>query len=158
LIALRALRPAADNPFVLALIVAWLLFVAATWLSVPIANVALRFSTVGRNVLPSEQKRSSTAFLGLLGAALVAVVLAIAVNGSFTGTALATGLLAFPLGSAHGLRRTLRRIVYVVAIAVSVAGFLGGALVTAGLEGAGASLLLAAFFSALVLLWVVRLG
>lgn len=158
LIAIRALRPAADNPFVIALIVAWILFVAATWLSVPIANLALRFSAIGRSVLPSEQRRSSSAFLTLIGACLVALVLAIAINGSFTGAALAAGLLAFPVGSAHEVGSRLRLLVYLVAASTVVAAFVGGALVTAGLEGAGAVLLLGAFFASLVLFWVVRLG
>jgi hypothetical protein len=78
LLALRALRPAADNPLVIGLAVLWITFVAATWLSVPIANVALRFSAVGRAVLPRDQRRSSTAFLAFVAAALFAVVLCLA--------------------------------------------------------------------------------
>ena len=74
ILVVRALRPAADhNPLVIGLIALWIAFVAVTWLSVPIANVALRFSAVGRAVLPADQKRSSTAFLAFVGAALLAV-------------------------------------------------------------------------------------
>ena len=158
LIVLRALRLEADNPFVLTLIAAWILFVALTWASVPLANLALRFSRVGRSVLPAEEKRSSSAFLVLIGACLVAIVLAIAVNGSFVGVAMAEGLLAFPLGSAHGLSRRLRRIVEASGGVAAAAAVAGGILVTAGLEGAGAILIVAGLGAGIVLLWVVRLG
>jgi len=89
---------------------------------------------------------------------LLAIVLAIVVDGSFTGAALATGLLALPLGSAHEVGPRLRRGVYAGGVAVVIAGFVGGVLVAVGLAGAGAVLLLGAFFLALVLLWVVRLS
>jgi Flp pilus assembly protein TadD len=158
LVVVRGLRLAADNPFVIALIVLWILLVASTWLSVPIANLALRFSTVGRSVLPSGEKRSSSAFLALIGLCLLAIVLAIVVDGSFTGAAIATGLLALPLGSAHEAGPRLRRGVYAGGVAVVIAGFVGGMLVAVGLAGPGAILLLGAFFLALVLLWVVRLS
>jgi hypothetical protein len=157
LLALRFLRPAADNPLVFALIALWIAFVLVTWLSVPVANVALRFSAVGRAVLPADQKRSSTAFLAFVGAALLAVVW-LAVSPGFVGTAFATGLLAFPVGSAHDLNRRLRRIVYAATITAGVAAFIGGALVAVGVETAGAVILIVAFLSAAVLLWVVRLG
>jgi ABC-type Mn2+/Zn2+ transport system permease subunit len=140
------------------LIALWIAFVLVTWLSVPVANVALRFSAVGRAVLPADQKRSSTAFLAFVGAALLAVVLWLAVSPGFVGTAFATGLLAFPVGSAHDLNRRLRRIVYAATITAGVAAFIGGALVAVGVETAGAVILIVAFLSAAVLLWVVRLG
>jgi tetratricopeptide (TPR) repeat protein len=158
LLALRFLRPAADNPLVFALIALWIAFVLVTWLGVPVANVALRFSAVGRAVLPADQKRSSTAFLAFVGAALLAVVLWLVVSPGFVGTAFATGLLAFPVGSAHDLSRRLKRIVYAAAITAGVAAFVGGALVAVGVETAGAVILIVAFLSAAVLLWVVRLG
>jgi tetratricopeptide (TPR) repeat protein len=158
LLALRFLRPAADNPLVFALIALWIAFVLVTWLGVPVANVALRFSAVGRAVLPADQKRSSTAFLAFVCAALLAVVLWLAVSPGFVGSAFATGLLAFPVGSAHDLSRRLRRIVYAAAITAGVAAFIGGALVAVGVETAGAVILIVAFLSAAVLLWVVRLG
>jgi tetratricopeptide (TPR) repeat protein len=158
LLALRALRPAADNPLVIGLIALWIAFVVLTWLSVPIANVALRFSAVGRAVLPADQKRSSTAFLVFAGAAVLSVVLWIAVSPGFVGTAFAAGFLAFSVGSAHDLGRRLRRLVYAAAITALVAAFVGGALVAVGLETVGAVILVTAFLSGLVLLWVVRLG
>jgi tetratricopeptide (TPR) repeat protein len=158
IIVLRALRPAADNPFVLALVVAWILFVALTWASVPLANLGLRLSRVGRNVLPAEEKRSSSMFLALVATCLVAVVLGLAVNGSFVGAAIALGLLAFPLGSSHGLSRRVRRTVEAVGGVAAVGAVAGAILVTAGLEGPGAILLLAGFGAGIVLLWVVRLS
>jgi Tfp pilus assembly protein PilF len=157
LLALRALRPAADNPLVIGLIVVWIAFVAATWLSVPIANVALRFSTVGRAVLPRDQRRSSTAFLAFVGAALLAVVLCLGVSRGFVGTAIAVGLFAFPVGSAHALSRRPRRIVYATAVTGGIAAFVGGVLMAVGLESA-AVILGVAILSAIALLWVVRLG
>jgi tetratricopeptide (TPR) repeat protein len=158
LIALRALRPAADNPLVLALIVLWIAFVALTWLGAPIANVVLRFSKVGRAVLPADQKRSSAAFLAFLGAAVLALVLTIAVSTGFALTVLTTGLLAFAVGNAHVPRRRLRRVVYASAITAGVAAFVGGALVAAGAETVGIVFVVVALLSAIALLWVVRLG
>jgi tetratricopeptide (TPR) repeat protein len=158
LVAVRLLRPAADNPVVIGLLVLWFAFVALTWLSVPIANVALRFSAVGRAVLPADQKRSSTAFLAFVGAALLAVVLALAVSPGFVGTAFAAGLLAVPVGSAHDLSRGRRRTLYASAVTAGVAAFVGGTLLAVGVEGVGIATLIAAFLSALGLIWVVRLG
>jgi Flp pilus assembly protein TadD len=157
ILVVKALRPAADhNPLIIGLIVLWIAFVAVTWLSVPIANVALRFSPVGRAVLPADQKRSSTAFLAFVGAALLAVVLSLAVSSGFVLAAFAAGLLAFAVGSAHGLGR--RRIVYAGAVTAGVAAFVGGALIAVGLETAGAAILIVALFSAVALIWTVRLG
>ena len=158
LLALRVLRPAADNPLVLTLIILWIAFVALTWLGEPLANLALRFSPVGRAVLPADQKRSSAAFVAFLGAALLAVVLTFAVSGGFAGTAFTTGLLAFVVGNAHVPRRKLRRIVYGSAIAAGIAAFLGGMLIAAGPQTAGAVVIVVALLAAVVLLWVVRLG
>ena len=158
LLALRALRPAADNPLVLTLIILWAAFVALTWLGEPLANVALRFSKVGRAVLPAEQKRSSAAFLAFLGATVLAAVLALAVDPRFFLAVLTTGLLTFVVGNAHVPRRRLRRIVYVSAIAAGVAAFVAVALTAAGAETAGFVLLVTALLSAIALLWVVRLG
>jgi tetratricopeptide (TPR) repeat protein len=159
ILVVKALRPAADhNPLVIGLIALWIAFVAVTWLSVPIANVALRFSAVGRAVLPTDQKRSSTAFLAFVGAALLTVVLTLAVSPGFALTAFAAGLLAFSVGSAHSVGRRRRRIVYAAALAAGVAAFIGGALIAVGLETAGAVILILASFSAVALIWAVRLG
>jgi Tfp pilus assembly protein PilF len=158
ILVVKALRPAADNPLVLGLIVLWIAFVAVTWLSVPIANVALRFSAVGRAVLPADQKRSSAAFLAFVGAALLGVVLTVAVSTGFALTAFAAGLLAFSVGSAHGLRGRRRRIVYAGAVTAGIAAFAGGALIAVGVETGGAIILVVAAFSAAALTWVVRLG
>jgi tetratricopeptide (TPR) repeat protein len=158
LIALRALHPAADNPFVIALIVLWIAFVALTWLGVPLANVALRFSPVGRAVLPADQKRSSAAFLAFLGGAGLAVVVALAVRPGFLVTVLPMVLLAFVVGNAHVPKRRWRRIVYASAITAGVAAFVGGTLIAAGAETAGVVLLAVSLVTAVVLLWIVRLG
>jgi hypothetical protein len=127
-------------------------------LAAPIANVALRFSPVGRAVLPADQKRSSVAFLAFLGAAVLALVLALAVSAGFFVAVFTMALLAFAVGNAHIPRRRLRRIVYAAAIAAGLAAFVGGALTAGGAESAGVALLLPALLSAIALLWVVRLG
>lgn len=161
LLVVRALRPAADHtPLLIGLIALWILFVAGTWMSVPIANLALRLSPVGRAVLPAEQKRSSGAFLVFVGAALLAVVLALAASTGFVLTAFAAGLLAFAVGSAHGVGGRLRRIVYAGAITAGVAAFAGAALVAVrvGDVSLGGVILVAALLSAVALIWVVRLG
>ena len=158
LLALRALRPAADNPIVLTLIVLWIAFVLLTWLGAPLANVALRFSPVGRTVLPVDQKRSSAAFLAFLGGAVLALILTLAVSTGFALTIFAMGLLTFSVGNAHVPRRKLRRIVYAGAIAAGLASFAGGALAAVGADPAAIALQVVALLAAIVLLWVVRLG
>lgn len=161
LLVLRALRPLADhNPIVIGLIALWILFVAATWMSVPMANLVLRLSPVGRAVLPADEKRSSNAFLAFLIEALVAVVLTFAVNGGFALTAFTAGLLAFTVGSAHSLRGRRRRLVYSGAIAAGVTAFVGGALipVRVGSYSLGAIIIVAGLFAAVALIWTVRLG
>jgi Flp pilus assembly protein TadD len=158
LIALRALRPAADNPIVLVLIVLWIAFVALTWLGAPLANVVLRFSPVGRAVLPADQKRSSAAFVACLGAAALALVLTFAVNGVFGLAVFTMVLLAFSVGNAHVPSRKLRRTIYGGALTAGLATFVGGALAAAAAEGAGFALAVVALLTAIALLWVVRLG
>jgi tetratricopeptide (TPR) repeat protein len=161
LLLLRALRPAADhNPLVIGLIALWFLFVAVTWMSVPIANLALRLSPVGRAVLPADQKRSSTAFLVFVGAALLALVLSVVVSTGFVLSAFAAVLLAFVVGSAHGLGRRRKRIVYAGAVAAGVTAFVGGSLISVRVGDAslGAIIIVVALFSAVALIWTVRLG
>jgi tetratricopeptide (TPR) repeat protein len=151
LIALRALRPAADNPIVLTLIVLWIAFVVLTWMGAPLANVALRFSSVGRAVLPADQKRSSTAFVVCLGAAALALVLTFAVNTGFSLAMITMVLLAFSVGNAHVPGRKLSRTVYGGAIAAGLAAF-------AGADSAALAIHIVALLAAIALLWVVRLG
>ena len=67
-------------------------------------------------------------------------------------------LLAIPIGFAHDLSPRPRRIVYAAAIAAGVGALVGGALIAAGPQSAGAVLVIVAMLSALVLLWVVRLA
>jgi hypothetical protein len=161
LVAVRALRPAADhNPLVWSLIGLWILFVAVTWMSVPLANLALRLSPVGRAVLPADEKRSSSAFLAFLVAALVAVVLTLAISTGFALTAFAAVLLAFVVGSAHSLKHRRKRIVYAGATAAGVAAFVGGSLIAVrvGDISLGALIIVVALFSAVALIWTVRFG
>ena len=161
LLLVRALRPAADhNPLVIGLIALWFLFVAVTWMSVPIANLALRLSPVGRAVLPADQKRSSTAFLVFVGAALLALVLSVVVSTGFVLSAFAAVLLAFVVGSAHGLGRRRKRIVYAGAVAAGVTAFVGGSLISVRVGDAslGAIIIVVVLFSAVALIWTVRLG
>jgi Flp pilus assembly protein TadD len=161
ILVVKALRPVAEHhPLVWVLIGLWLLFVATTWLAVPIANVLLRLSAVGRAVLPADEKRSSTMFLAFLGAALLGVVLAIVVHKGFAGTAFACAFLAVAVGSAHGLGRRRKQIVYSGAIAAGFLAFVGGALIPVRVGGGslGAVFIIAALFSAVALIWTVRLS
>ncbi|HET7807682.1 MAG TPA: tetratricopeptide repeat protein [Gaiellaceae bacterium] len=161
LLLLRTLDASAGgSPLVIALVVVWIVFLAVTWMSVPIANLALRLSPVGRAVLPEDQQRSSMAFLAFVVAALVAVALAFAFNSGFAVTAFACGLLAFAVGSAHGLGRRRKRVVYGGAIAAGILAFVGGALVSVRVGDAslGGIILVAAAISAVALIWTVRLG
>ena len=161
LLLLRTLDASAgDSPLVIALIVVWIAFLAVTWMSVPIANLALRLSPVGRAVLPEDQRRSSAAFLAFVVAALIAVALSVAVSTGFVLTAVTAGLLAFAVGSAHGLGRRRKRVVYGGAIAACVTAFVGGSLigVRVGDYSLGAIIVVVALLSAVALIWTVRLG
>jgi len=157
LVAVRVLRPFAGNPVVLALVIAWIVLVALTWLAIPLANVALRLTPRGRAILPAAQRRSSSTFAALLGGALVALVLAVAVSGVFAETAFALVLLALSAGSAHGLPPRRRRVFEIVLAVAVAAALIGGVLVAAGVN-AGVFPLLAAFLAGVVLIWVVRLS
>src|SRR5262249_11847587 len=157
LVALRILRPFTGNPVVLAVVIAWIVFVALTWMATPLANVALRLTPRGRAILPADQRRSSSTFVALLGRALVPVLLAVVVSGVFAGTALALVLLALPAGSAHGLSRRRRRAVEVILAVAVVAAFVGAVVVAAGVN-AGVILVLASVFAGVGLIWFVRLA
>ena len=157
LVGLQLLRPHVGNPVVLAVVITWIVFVALSWLSIPLANVALRLTPRGRGILPADQRRSSSTFAALLGGALLAAILAVVVDGVFAGTAFALGLLAFPAGSAHGLSPRRRRAFEIVLAVGVLAAFLGGVLVAAGVN-AGVFPLLAAFLAGVGLIWFVRLS
>jgi hypothetical protein len=157
LIATRLLRLRADNPIVLAVLIAWYAFVTLTWVATPLANVVLRLSPRGRAILPAAQKRSSSVFIALLGGAVLAVILAVVISGIFGATAIALVLLALSAGSGHGLSRRRRR-AYEIALAIAVtAAFLGAVLISVGVKP-GVILLLAAGLTGIVLLWIVRLS
>ena len=157
LIVLSALRAQAGNPVVLAVIVAWLAFVLLTWTATPIANLALRLTPRGRAVLPAEAKRSSSLFGALIGCCVLAVGLGIFVDGVFVEAALTSGLLAAAVGSSHALSTARQRAVNVAVVATALTGFLGAALVAAGLTAA-VFLALAAFLAGFALIWFVRLA
>jgi tetratricopeptide (TPR) repeat protein len=161
LLVLHALRPVADqHPLVYIVFAVWIVFLAVTWMSVPLANLALRISPVGRSVLPADEKRSSTVFLAFIVAALIAVVLALVVTPGFALTAFTAVLLAFAVGSGHSLKGRRKRIVYGGATAAGVTAFVGGALipVRVGSISLGALIIVVALFAALALIWTVRLG
>ena len=155
LIAVRVLRLHTGNPVVVALLVVWFTFVVLTWAAVPIANVILRLSPRGRAILPSEQKRSSSAFALIVGGAVLAAILAATVDGVFTGTALALGFLAFSAGSAHGVSAGRRRALEIAVASAVAAAYLGGVLVSVGLN-AGVFLVIASLLTGVALIWVVR--
>lgn len=161
IILVKALRPVAGHhPFVWGLIGLWIMFIVLCWLSVPIANVALRFSAVGRAVLPRDEKFSSSLFLVFVGAALVALVPTFLVQGGWIGTVFALLFLAFAVGSAHDVGPRLKRIVYGVAVVAGIAAVVGGALIPVRVGGGslGAVILIAAMITGGVLIWAVRLG
>jgi hypothetical protein len=158
LLLMRALAGTAGrNPLFIGLVVLWIAFVAVTWMSVPIADLALRLSPVGRVVLPRSRStrppRSSRSWV----AAVVAVVLALAVSTGFVLTAFTAGLLGRvartrqlgarrrPQAEPGGLRgRDHGRL----------AAFVGGALIAVrvGHVSLGGILLVAALLSAVVLI------
>jgi tetratricopeptide (TPR) repeat protein len=135
----------------------WLGFLALTWMAVPIANLVLRTSRVGRTILPDEQKRSSTLFALLVAGAVVSVPL-IFVNGGFTEVAFVMVFLAFAAGSTHDLPAGRRQLVNRAIAGVALCSVTGGVLIAAGVEGVGAIVAIAAFLSSALLLWVVRLS
>jgi hypothetical protein len=95
--------------------------------------------------------------VALVGSALLAVILAVTVSGVFAGTVFALLLLAVSAGSAHGLSPGRRRALEIVLAVAVAAAFVGGVLVSVGVN-AGVVLVLAAVFAGVVLIWVVRLS
>jgi hypothetical protein len=87
-------------------------------------------------------------------------VLTVAVSTGFALTAFTAVLLAFAVGSAHSLKGVRKRIVYVGATAAVVTAFVGGALISirVGSISLGALIIVVALFSAVALVWTVRLG
>lgn len=75
LVSLSRSNPAI-RPFVLPLIVAYLLFVLLSWLADPLFNLMLRLNRFGRYALDRRQIWASNTLLALLAAALGAVVMA----------------------------------------------------------------------------------
>jgi len=135
----------------------WLGFIAATWLAVPVANLLLRLTRVGRTILPREQKRSSTTFALLLAGALLALPL-ILLNGGFTEVALVFIFLALAAGSGHDLSARRKRLLDGAIVGIAVTSVTGAMLIAAGLETAGAIVAIVAFLSSVLLLWFVRLA
>jgi tetratricopeptide (TPR) repeat protein len=135
----------------------WLAFLVLTWAAVPLANLLLRTSRVGRTVLPKEQKRSSSLFGLLLAGAVLSVPL-ILLNGGFAEVAFVLVFLAFAAGSSHALPPGRRQLVNRAIIGIALCSLTGGALIAAGVEAIGAIIAIAAFVSSALLLWVVRLS
>ena len=135
----------------------WLGFIALTWLAVPIANLLLRLSSVGRAILPKEEKRSSTLFALLIAGALLSVPLVL-LDGGFMEVALVLVFLALAAGSAHELSSRRKRLLERAIVGIALASATGAILIVSGVETAGAIVAIAAFFSSVLLLWFVRLA
>ena len=135
----------------------WIGFIVLSWAAVPIANLALRMSRVGRTILPAEEKRSSSVFALLIAAALVALPL-ILLNGGFVEVAFVFVMLALAAGSTHALTASRKRLVDRLIVGVALASVVGAVLIASGVEGVGAIVAIAALVSSVLLLWVVRLS
>jgi hypothetical protein len=109
-------------------------------------------------VVLEDEKSSAHALVAFAGAAVLAVVLALAVSPGFWIAALVAVFLALAGGSAYEMSSPPRRIVFGVAIAAGAVAFVAGALIAVGAETAGAVMAALALLSVGALLWVARVA
>ncbi|HEX7902144.1 MAG TPA: tetratricopeptide repeat protein [Planctomycetota bacterium] len=66
-------RSPAAKPWLMPLIIGYMVFAALTWVASPVFNLALRLHPLGKHALTAAQRRESTWIGGLLGTALAAL-------------------------------------------------------------------------------------
>ncbi len=109
LIAAAERFPAA-KPWLLPLIIGYIVFGALTWVASPIFNLALRLHPLGKHALTDEQRRESTWIGSLLGTSLAALGVWLATSSEYAMLlALHAGLLVIPLASTLKCEGAARR-------------------------------------------------
>lgn len=127
--AFRALRRLAANvpaaaPFVLPLIVAYVVFAVMTWIAIPLANLLLRLNRYGRLALNREQIITSNWVGGCVAAVLVSLLLAAVLRESLLlRLALVFGLLIPPLSCIYNCESGWpRKVMAVVTLGLAACG------------------------------------
>jgi tetratricopeptide (TPR) repeat protein len=114
----------ASRPWLTPLMVAYVLFVVATWLAVPLANLALRLHPFGRLAL-SRQERVASNWIGgfLLGAAIALGVYLAGIGDGAAVVAIWAGAMVIPLAATfHAPAPWPRKPLVVYSIAVGAMG------------------------------------
>jgi tetratricopeptide (TPR) repeat protein len=145
LIALKERHPAA-TPWIMPLLVAYVLFAALTWIASPVFNLILRLHPVGRHALTDDQKRESTWIGALLGTSLAALGAWFATSDALALLlAMHAGFLLIPLSSRWRCQGAARRIMTWVTGGIAAVAAATWALLWISPDGAGVVELMVVF-------------
>jgi hypothetical protein len=143
------------RPFILPVLVLYLVFVALTWLADPLMNLLLMARPEGRRLLRAEERRGAVLVACCLAAGVALGVAAGVTNAPRLALpALGVGFASFAVAAAYGREGRKRRQLQVLA-AVAVAGSLLSAVAPRGVGGA---LFLAAVLSSAAATWLSHFG
>lgn len=124
-LAYRGLIAAAERyptakPWLLPLIIGYMVFAALTWVASPIFNLALRLHPLGKHALSDAQRKESTWIGLLLGTALAALGVWFATSSEYAVLlALHAGLLVIPLASTLKCEGRARRVMTAATLAIA---------------------------------------
>jgi tetratricopeptide (TPR) repeat protein len=131
LLALADRNPAA-KPWLMPLIVGYMVFAGLSWIASPLFNLILRLHPIGRHALTDEQRRESTWIGSFLGTALAALLAwAFTREGLCLLLAIHAGLLMIPLASTLRCRGRARRIMTWVTLGIAASAAATWALLLA---------------------------
>lgn len=143
------------RPFILPVLIVYLVFVALTWLADPLMNLLLMVRPEGRRLLQPDQRKGAV----LVGCCLAAAI-AMGIGSAAASApglalpALGVGLASFAVAAAYGREGRRRRQLQVLA-AVAVAASLLMAVAPDGVAGA---LFVAAVLSTAAATWLSHFG
>lgn len=136
----HVLRGVADanpawQPFIMPVIVLYIVFAAATWIGKPLMNIALRLHPLGRLALSREERTASNWIGGFLVAGLIALAGALFYPDVSGPIAMALLLMVIPLAAMFNVREPRPRMlvtIYTIIVGACGAMFVIGDILSLG--------------------------
>jgi len=142
------------KPFILPVLVAYLAFLALSWLADPLLNLLLMARPEGRRLLDADARRSALLVGACLAGAAVLGLASLAGRPSLLLSAFAVGFASFAVSAAYGHRGRRRRQLKGLAGTAIVAGLAAG-VVSESLQG---GMLLVAVLGVVAATWLSHFG
>jgi tetratricopeptide (TPR) repeat protein len=111
------------KPYIMPLVIAYIVFAIGTWIGRPLMNLALRLHPLGRLALSRDERIASNWIGGFLVGGLAALAIGIFVHPLLISVAVVLILMVIPLAAMFGLREPrARRAVMVYTLLVGACG------------------------------------